>query len=329
MDSAQNGIARLRDLLGDIPLIDGHHHFWELDRFPYRWLSPEAPPARFGDKALIRRDYGPREHQAEFAGLPLSGSVHVQANCGAADPVEETRWVQSLADESGHPIVIVAEADLSAPGAQGLIERHLAFPALRGIRTPVAWDTAGRWRVAHSPGVMSDSRFLETSEVLACHDLCLELVVVPEQLHEVAALARTHPDLKIVLDHFAHLEPKLPGNASTWRAGIDALAPLPNVFLKVSGLWTVDRAWAPDILHPFLQHALSRIGPSRMLYGSNLPVERVNCPLERQCATLCKLFADVPEAGLRAIFSSTADAIYRVSEATASRRRSTLPPTSM
>jgi len=312
MDSTADGIARLKDLLDDIPLIDGHHHFWDLDRFPYRWLSPEAPPARFGDKTQIAKDYGPQEHLAEFAGLPLAGSVHVQANCGAADPVEETRWVQSLADESGHPIVIVAEADLSAAGAQGLIERHLAFPALRGIRTPVAWDRAGRWRVADRPGILSERHFFQMADLLARRDLCLDLVVVPEQLDEVAAFASAHPDLRIVLDHFAHLEPDQPGNAAAWRAGIDALAATPNVFLKVSGLWTAERTWRPPVLRPFIDHALSRIGWHRMLYGSNLPVERVNCPLERQCSALASLFADLPEVGLHAVFFGTADAVYRM-----------------
>jgi hypothetical protein len=38
----------------------------------------------------------------------------VQANCGAADPVEETAWLQSLSDETGWSMAIVGEVDLAA-----------------------------------------------------------------------------------------------------------------------------------------------------------------------------------------------------------------------
>lgn len=298
--------------LDGIALVDAHHHFWELSRFPYRWLAPDAPPARFGDKAGIRRDFLPADYRAGFGDLPLSASVHVQANCGAADPVDETRWVQDLSDSTGWPTAIVAEVDLTTPEAEAQIAAHLQSPALRGIRTPVAWDDAGRWRVANRPGVLADDRFRGVLPLLEEAGLCLECVVVPAQLGDVLDLARAFPGLTIVLNHFATLEPDQPGNLADWRAGISALAEAKNVFVKLSGLWTVDRNWQAAALAPHVTHLLASLGPERVLYGSNLPVEAVNCPLGRQFEQLQILLADQPKASLRAIFSDTARRVYRL-----------------
>lgn len=298
--------------LDGIDLVDGHHHFWELGRFPYRWLAPDAPPARFGEKAQIRRDFLPADYLAAFGDLPLSASVHVQANCGAADPVDETRWLQDLSDTTGWPTAIVAEVDLTEPDAPAQIARHLQSPALRGIRTPVAWDEAGRWRVATKPGVLADERFRAALPFLEENGLCLECVTVPEQLPEVLNLAGAHPGLTIVLNHFATLEPDRPGNLQAWQDGIAALSGTPKVFVKLSGLWTVDRTWRAAVLRAHVAHLLSCLGPERVLYGSNLPVEGVNCPLARQFEQLHEVLADRHDDALNAIFSATARRVYRL-----------------
>lgn len=304
--------ASVQDLLAGIPLVDAHHHFWQLDRFPYRWLAPSAPPARFGDKATIRRDYLPADYLKDMGGLPVSASVHVQANCGADDPADETRWLQHLSERTGWPHAAVAEVDLSAPDAIAQVDRHRALPILRGIRTPVAWDTEGRWRVATRPGVLSDTGFQEAARHLARHDLCLDMVVVPEQLPEVGAFASGHPDLKIVINHFATLEPSRPGNLGHWQEGLRILADIPNVYLKLSGLWTVDKAWQPSAVSPHVAHALKTLGAARMMYGSNMPVEGVNCPVTRQFENLATSLATCPRADLEALFSGTARTVYRI-----------------
>ncbi|ERP96393.1 hypothetical protein Q669_28905 [Labrenzia sp. C1B10] len=299
-------------LLDGIALVDGHHHFWKLAKFPYRWLSPDAAPARFGDKSSICQDFLPSDYLAEFSGLPLTASVHVQANCGAEDPAEETRWIQGLSDATGWPSAIVAEVDLSQLDASDRIGAHLEAPALRGIRTPVAWDKGGRWRIAKKSGVMTDDRFRKNLIALEKSNLCLELVVVPEQLGEVLELARAHPNLTIVINHFATLEPEQPNNLQDWYQGVAGLIEAENVVVKLSGLWTVHRSWQASALRPHVTHLLSCVGPDRVLYGSNLPVEGVNCSLIRQFEQLTLALHDQSKATLRAIFSDTARRVYRL-----------------
>jgi len=33
------------------PIIDPHHHLWQLGQFPFTWLALVAPPRPFGDHA--------------------------------------------------------------------------------------------------------------------------------------------------------------------------------------------------------------------------------------------------------------------------------------
>lgn len=298
--------------LNGIDIVDAHHHFFQHDRFPYHWLAPHTGPGRFGSKELLRRDYLPEQYLADFSGMSVSSSVHVQANCGADDPAEETCWLQGLSDETGWPSAIVAEADLLEPDAPELIARHLRNPALRGIRPPVAWDTKGRWRVASQAGVMAESRFQRLLGVLQEHSLCLDIVIVPEQFGELVTLARKHPDQIIVINHFGTLEPDEPGNAEAWKTGVASLTDLPNVHVKLSGLWTVDKDWSPTRLQPYVEHLLESLGVQRVMYGSNLPVEAVNCSVSRQMSQLEIILSGCSHDELKQLFSRTAQRVYRL-----------------
>lgn len=292
------------------PVIDAHHHLWSLDQFPYRWLAPNTGPARFGDKTGISRDYLTQTYLSDMADVDLVGSVHVQANCGATDPVEETRWLDAVARDTGWPKAIVAEVDLTSPNSVDQIARHqAASDLLRGVRTPAAWDDAGRWRVVSKPAVLSDPAFRKAAQAVADADLVLEMVVVPAQLPEVANLARALPDLQIVINHFGTLELD---QIKVWEAGIRDVAAYSNVVMKLSGLWTIDRAWERDKLDGPVVHALDHLTADRLMYGSNMPVEGVNCGIQGQLSSLSQILADMSDETLKSLFHGTAKRVYRL-----------------
>ena len=295
-----------------MPIVDAHHHLWELARFPYAWLAPDAPPARFGDHTSIKRDYLPADYRADFKGFQLQGSVHVQANCGADDPVAETKWLQTLSDNNGLPTAAVAEVDLCAANASQLIERHAEFTVLRGVRAMVAWDREGRWRFADRPGILLEAAFRRGAKMLVERDLSLDLVVLPGQLTEVADLAAALPDLPIVINHLGQPEPDQPGNEALWHQGITQLKSLDNVFIKASGLWLIDKSWHPDRLCPFVTHVVEALGANRIMYGSNLPVEKVNTQIPAQIKALTDILAGLSSDELRKVFSGTAKEFYRI-----------------
>ncbi|MCR9136980.1 MAG: amidohydrolase family protein [Alphaproteobacteria bacterium] len=294
------------------PIVDSHHHLWDLSRFPYRWLAPDAPPRRFGDHSAIKRDYLPVDYRADFEDLNLVGSVHVQANCGAVDPIAETAWLQDLADTDGCPSAIVAEVDLTRMDAGKQIKRHMQFKRLRGVRALIAWDRGGRWRMATRPGILSEPAFRKSAATLATMGLSLDLVVVPEQLPEVAQLAESIPDLSIAINHLAQIEPSVPGNADLWHAGIAALADCRSVHMKLSGLWTIDLDWSLERLQPLIDQALEVFGPDRLMYGSNLPVEKVNTGAARQIDVLTEILGERNAEIGHAVLFANATRFYRL-----------------
>lgn len=119
-------------------VIDPHVHFWSLGTHHYPWL--EHPKTSFvGDALLLKHDYLPGDLLSDAGEIEIVKIVHVEANHDPADPVEETRWLQTLADAgdgraAGWPNGIVAAADLSVPDVEATLAGHAAFANVRGIR---------------------------------------------------------------------------------------------------------------------------------------------------------------------------------------------------
>ena len=58
--------------------IDAHHHFWKYDPVEYDWIN--------GEMAVLRRDFLPRDLEAEIKAAGIEGVISVQAR----QTVEET-----------------------------------------------------------------------------------------------------------------------------------------------------------------------------------------------------------------------------------------------
>lgn len=98
------------------PVIDTHHHIWL--RKDVGWLADPPIPRMFGDYFGIRRDYPVEEFINDVKPLGVTKSVHVTAMWGPGKALEETRWLQAVADKHGFPHGIVCNTDLADPDAQ-------------------------------------------------------------------------------------------------------------------------------------------------------------------------------------------------------------------
>ena len=139
-------------------IVDAHHHLWDLGKLHYPWIvEPIDHPV--GDYAAIRRSYRIADLLDDAANQPLVKSVHLQAEVDHADPVAETAWLQSVADDPasrGLPNGIVAYADLAAPDADDVLARHCAHANMRGIRHMLNYD-AHEPRFCFAPAWRSDA----------------------------------------------------------------------------------------------------------------------------------------------------------------------------
>ena len=291
-------------------VVDAHVHFWDPAALPYPWLAPEAPPRPFGDHGPIKRRYGPQEYRADQGDVVVEACVHVQANC--ADPAGETAWLVGLAADTGLPTAHVAFVDLSAPNAADRVAAAATSPLVRGVRQLLSWHPDPLRRAAPSPGLMDDPAFDTGFRALARHGLSFDLGCLPGQLQRAAALADRHPGTVLVLNHLGWPVLDDPDGRGQWRRGLAAIARRPNVVLKVSGLWPVDRHWREEVLRPFVREAVGMFGFDRCLWGSNHPIERLMTSLPHQLAALAGILVDASPDDRDRLFRRTARRVYRL-----------------
>jgi predicted TIM-barrel fold metal-dependent hydrolase len=290
------------------PIIDAHHHLWQLGRFPYEWLSPHSPPRPFGDHTALKRDYLLSDYVEDIAGTGIVGSVFVEANAGA--PAGEIEWVDDVAGEGGLPTVSVGRADLRDPEVDRLLLRLKRSPRMRGVRMSVCWDLRPQWQFIDRPEVMLTEEFRSGLASLTRHGLLLEVLLLPRQLAELAEVARDNPEQTIVVDHLGTPTFDNPHDFVTWKDGMRRCARYQNVNVKISGLWPLNRRWRPDAIEEPVRMVVDLFGPERCLWASNFPVEKLMCPLHDQIHNLEAVLHDLSEAEKDKVFAATANRLY-------------------
>ena len=89
-------------------IIDAHHHTWDLSVFPYSWMNNPHPT---GDISHLKKNYLINDLLEDAKNLELIKSIHITCRGGINSPVEETKWLQSLADKQGFPHALVVYSD--------------------------------------------------------------------------------------------------------------------------------------------------------------------------------------------------------------------------
>jgi L-fuconolactonase len=132
-------------------------------------------------------------------------------------------------------------------------------------------------------------------------------------LPAVIRLVRACPGTRFILDHFG--KPGIrAGLLDPWREHFRALAALPNIDCKLSGLVTeADHAkWTPDQLRPYVDHALATFGPGRLLFGGDWPVAKLAAPYPSWLDTARRLVSHLSTADQAALFAGNARRVYRL-----------------
>ena len=233
--------------------IDSHQHFWDLGRFDYAWMPP-------GDKVL-RRNYLPDNLAPVLHRNGIERTVIVQAH----QSVGEANFLLDLAEATDFVAGVVAWVDLTSPDVGAVLDELARRPKLVGIRHQVHDEADEAWLVR-------DDAIRGLREV-ARRDLAYDLLVRPQHLRYVPPLAEKVPDLRMVVDHVA--KPLIAdGTLEPWSADIAAVAAIPGIYCKVSGMVTEARAyrWSVSDLKPFVAHVIEQFGLERLMWGSDWPV---------------------------------------------------------
>jgi len=270
-------------------MIDAHQHFWRIG--DCAWPPP--------DLDAIHRDVAPAELKAIGQPLGLAGSVLVQSQPTDRD----TAWLLDLADAEPLVLAVVGWTDLAAPDAPARIAALAARPKLRGLR-PMLQDLADDW--------ILDPALEPAIAAMVGQDLTFDALVLPRHLPQLLMFARRWPDLSIVIDHGG--KPAIAvGGLDPWRADMAALAALPNVFCKLSGLLTeASPQQPPEALEPYVLHLIEIFGPSRLMWGSDWPVLNLAGDYANWLALARRLSGLTQPDDLVALFGETARRFYRL-----------------
>lgn len=300
----------------DIEISDCHHHFWDLDENNYPWLTDSVGPRVCGDYASIRnKNFLVDDFIANRGPLKVTRFIHEEAVIDRSDPVRETRWLQSIADQpdsEGIPHGIVAFADFSQPDIEATLEAHKACSNLRGIRQFV--HEAYIDPENPQPSLIQDSNWRAQVGLCAKYDLVFDLQIYWQQTDDAIKLVSEHPGLSFVLTHTGlPAQRRNESYLDHWKTSLVRLAKLPNLSVKLSGFGMFEKQWTPESIRPTVLHALESFGVDRCLFGSNFPVDSVCGKTYRQCwEDFFEVVRDFSDTEKRKLFSENTNRIYSV-----------------
>ncbi|MFJ8110989.1 amidohydrolase family protein [Streptomyces sp. NPDC096132] len=284
-----------------LPLVDAHHHLWDLDRRPQPWLDePQHEP--------IRRSFGSADLRAAatrpIAGRRLTGTVVVQ--CVTSLP--ETRELLALADEDPLVAAVVGWADLTSPTVGDVLDELRDGPGgghLRALRHLVQGEPDLTW--LQQPSVERGLRAVQE------RGLGYDVLIRSHQFPQVIRLAERFPGLELVLDH-AGKPDLVTGELKDWARQVGELAGHPQVRCKVSGLVTeADHdKWTLDDIRPAWDVLLSAFGPGRLMFGSDWPVCNLAGGWNRWAETVEELLHDCSGSETEAVLAGTAASFYHL-----------------
>ena len=299
----------------ELPIVDAHHHLWQLSDGPlhYPWLQdPQAHAFFLGEYSALKRDYLPPDYRRDASAHNVVKTVHVEAECSRGQQVAETRWLTQIHERYGMPHAVVAHAWFHTTGAEEILAEQKAFPLVRGIRSkPVTGRHRGE-SVAGTPGSMQDPNWLAGLRLLRKYDLSWDLRVPTWHLEEAAGVVRTIPDTPVVLNHTGFPWERDEAGLAQWRAGMQALAACEQVSCKLSCLCLLEGGWNYEDNRRIVLEAIDIFGIDRCMFASNFPVDGLRVTFDQMFTDFKRMTRDLSDSERRKLFHDNAARFYRL-----------------
>jgi predicted TIM-barrel fold metal-dependent hydrolase len=296
----------------EVPFVDAHIHLWDLERIRYPWLTPPfADDGPNGSVEPIARNYLLSDYLADAAGWNVAGAVHVDAGAHPTMALDETRWLESVADDAGLPTGIVAFAALHDPDVEPLLEAQAAHPRVRGIRHIVNWHH--EQRRSYTPrDFTNDPDWERGFGLLARYDLSFDLQAYPAQFSRLALIASRHPGTQMVINHMGMVVETDRHGPEQWLTGMRALAERTNVAVKISGAGFIHRLWTKESVRSYVLGTIDLFGPERCVFASDFPTDKLFGTFDDTLSAYAALIADFSQDEQRSMWGGNANRIYRL-----------------
>jgi L-fuconolactonase len=316
-----------------LPIIDPHHHFWDMAHRG-RYLLPELLADIGGGHNIVStvflecramyRKGGPRE-MAALGEVEFVTGIAAMSASGGYGPCRVAEGIVGGGDLTvGARVRELLQAEIAAAGGR-----------LRGLRHGVAWDTheavsnyASRKVPLHQ---VMDPKFREGLAQLAPLGLSFESWQYHPQLPDAIDLARSFPDTTIILNHVGGILGVGPYNNrrqevfAGWRKDILEIAKCANVYCKLGGLGMVSVGFdfhehelppsSEDLAaawRPYIETCIEAFGVDRCMFESNFPPDKQSCGYTELWNAFKRITASASAPEKKALYSGTAAKVYRL-----------------
>ncbi len=280
-----------------ISLLDTHQHLVYREKASYGWTK-DIP-------LLAEENFTLDDYKTLTEGLGIGGTLFMETGVDDPDYQQETRFVKSLADNSDNGMIGLISS--IRPESDEAFETWLEETIEMGV--------VGYRRILHvMPDDTSQSDiFRKNVRKIGVSGKTFDICFLPGQLPIACELAKACENTKLILNHCG--VPDIAGDGlDPWRQDIKALAQIPNVICKLSGLmaYCAPGTSSLETIEPYVDHVLNCFGPNRMVWGSDWPVVNLAKGLPEWIAVTRKILGKLSADEASSIAYGTAQIVYKV-----------------
>lgn len=315
----------------DLPIIDPHHHLWDFPEHTYLLKDILADTGSghnvtatvFLECTACFRADGPEEMKPVGEVEFVNGIAAMSAS-GAYGPTRVAAGIMGLAElRLGARVEEVLQKQIEVGGGR-----------FKGIRYLSSWDDKDpNIHNGHTNPTQhmyaDDMKLHEGFAVLGKLGLVFDAWCYHHTIPDLTKLARKFPNQPIVLDHcggplgLGYYASRKDEVFADWSKSIRELAKCENVMIKLGGLgmrvngFEFDKRPKPPTSEelakcwkPFIETCIEAFGPSRSMFESNFPVDKLSGSYAVYWNAFKRLAAGASKDEKAQLFSETARKFY-------------------
>jgi len=182
-------------------------------------------------------------------------------------------WYTIKVAEEYDRLTGIVMLDPFAEGSGETLRKYMDREGILGFRLGAIYPRETMWSQQDSAAdwlekVIKQREFWDA--VLDADAVC-QIYGHEEQIDQVIKLVHAYPDVRYLLDHFAHARPNVrPGESPFSR--VAELSEIENVALKASEVVHRSRESFPyEDMHDYVRWMVDRFGEERVIWGSDFP----------------------------------------------------------
>lgn len=280
-----------------LPLLDTHQHLLYPDKLSYGWAADI--------QALAGRSFTLEDYKGLTKGMSVERSLFMEVAVDDDRWREEAPFIAELASkpENGIAGLIATIRPESNEGFEGDLEKADAL-GIVGFR-----------RILHvvDDGISQTETFRANVRKIGDAGKTFDMCFLGRQLPIARDLAKACDNTVFVLDHCG-VPDIAGGEIDVWRSGMKALAELPNLNCKLSGIlaYCDPQNATLEAIRPYVDHVLEVFGPDRMVWGSDWPVVNMTADLPTWITMTRTILSDLSPDEQAKIASQNAVRLYNL-----------------